>query len=251
VPRLVPKHPLVIRVTHWANVLVLGVMAYSGLLIYWANDVYAVRLGGWELVKFFPQWVYDRLDLANGLAAGMAWHFAFAWLFAVNGLVYVGYLVWSGEWRFIVPGRGSVRHAWHTVLHDLRVRKAPPPPAKFNGAQRFAYTGVVVMGALAVLSGLAILKPVQLGWLTGLFGGYQTARGVHFALTIAFGLFVVVHVAQVAKAGWNNFRAMVSGYEVEHPAPEERREPRTPAPATPAAVPAASSGPTATTAPPC
>lgn len=216
-PRLAAKHPLPIRVSHWLNVPVLAVLVWSGLLIYWAYDPYQIAVGGVVLVKFFPDWVYRTLDLEYGLATGMAYHFAFAWVFAANGLFYVGYLAWSGEWRVLVPTRRSFREAWHVVLHDLHLRKTPLPPAKFNAAQRFAYTGVVLMGAGSVVTGLAILKPTQLGWLTFVLGGYQFARLLHFALMIGFVLFVVVHLAQVAKAGWNNFRAMVAGYEVVPP----------------------------------
>jgi len=222
-PRFAAKHPLTIRVTHWVNVPVLSVMVWSGLLIYWAYDPYQIRVAGVVLVRFFPAWFYEALDLEYGLATGMAYHFAFAWLFAINGLAYVGYLLWSGEWRALAPDRRSFREAWHVILHDLRLRKQPLPPAKFNAAQRLAYTGVILMGAGSVLTGLAIWKPTQLGWLTALCGGYQTARLLHFVLMIGFVLFVIVHLAQVAKAGWNNFRAMVAGFEVLKPA-EERRD---------------------------
>lgn len=219
-PRLAAKHPLPIRISHWLNVPVTAVMAWSGLLIYWAYDPYTIQVFGVVLVKFFPDWFYRALDLESGLATGMAYHFAFAWVFAVNGLFYAGYLVWSGEWRALVPTRRSFREAWHVVLHDLKLRKDPLPPGKFNAAQRFAYTGVVLMGAGAVVTGLAILKPTQLAWLTTMLGGYQFARLLHFALLIGFGLFVAVHLAQVAKAGWNNFRAMVAGFEVVPPPKE-------------------------------
>jgi thiosulfate reductase cytochrome b subunit len=104
--------------------------------------------------------------------------------------------------------------AWHVILHDLGLRKEPLPPGKFNAAQKIAYTGIIVMGAGSLLTGLAILKPVQLGWLTWALGGYQSARLIHFALTIGYVLFVVVHVSQVIKAGWNNFRSMIAGYEI-------------------------------------
>jgi thiosulfate reductase cytochrome b subunit len=229
-PRLASKHPLVIRVTHWINVPVLSVMVWSGLLIYWAYDPYQIRIAGVVLVKFFPQWIYEALDLEFGLATGMAYHLAFAWLFTTNGLVYVAYLLRSGEWRALVPTRRSFREAWHVVLHDLRLRRQPLPPAKFNAAQRFAYTGVILMGAGSVLTGLAIWKPTQFWWLTTAFGGYQAARLWHFALMIGFLLFVLVHLAQVAKAGWNNFRAMVAGYEVVNPTEEEcDAEPAVPA----------------------
>ena len=82
--------------------------------------------------------MYETLDLEYGLATGMAYHFAFAWPFAINGLVYVGYLSCSGEWRTLAPNRRSFREAVHVVLHDLRLRRQPPPRAKFNAAQRLA-----------------------------------------------------------------------------------------------------------------
>jgi thiosulfate reductase cytochrome b subunit len=123
--------------------------------------------------------------------------------------------VWlSGEWRHLLPRRDSLKEAFQVVLHDLGIRKKPLPPAKFNHAQRIAYTSAIVMGALMVVTGLAIYKPTQLSWLVTLLGGYQAARLEHFVVTWLLVAFFLVHVAQVAKAGWNNFRAMITGYEV-------------------------------------
>ena len=136
------------------------------------------------------------------------------WLFAVNGLLYVGYTFWSGEWRELVPNRRTLKDAWQVVLHDLGIRKRPSPPGEFNGAQRLAYTGVVVIGAGSLLTGLAIYKPVQLAWLTTLLGGYPAARLEHFVLTLGYVVFFLIHITQVVRAGWNNFRAMVIGVEV-------------------------------------
>ena len=222
--RLEPKHPRPIRWMHWINVPVLTVMIWSGLLIYWANDVYELRVGGVTLFHFFPDWFYRVLGLDHHLATGMAYHFAFMWLFAVNGLCYVLYTFFSGEWRHLLPNRQSPREAWHVILHDLGLRKTPPALGKFNGAQRLAYMGVILMGAGSLVTGLAIYKPTQLAWLTGLLGGYTWARWEHFALTVGYVLFFVVHVAQVIRAGWNNFRAMITGYELV-----AASEPRTPA----------------------
>jgi thiosulfate reductase cytochrome b subunit len=198
---------------HWINVPLLTIMIWSGLLIYWANDVYSI---GWGVVSFhfFPDWFYDALHLKFRLAEGMAWHFTFMWFFALNGLCYVLYTVLSGEWRHLLPNRHTPREAWHVVLHDLGLRKTPLPRAKFNGAQRLAYTGVILMGAGSLVTGLAIYKPTQLAWLTNLLGGYSWARAEHFTLTVGYVLFFVVHIAQVIRAGGNNFRAMVSGYEL-------------------------------------
>jgi thiosulfate reductase cytochrome b subunit len=212
--RLENKHPRAIRWMHWINVPVLGIMIWSGLLIYWANDVYRIGWGSFTLFAFFPDWFYKALNLEHRLAEGMAWHFAFMWLFALNGLAYVLYTIISGEWRHLVPGRRSFREAWQVLLHDLHLSKAQPPRRKFNGAQQFAYTGVILMGAGSLVTGLAIYKPVQLSWLTGVLGGYAWARAEHFALTIGYVLFFLIHITQVVRAGWNNFRAMVAGHEL-------------------------------------
>jgi thiosulfate reductase cytochrome b subunit len=212
--RLERKHSLATRIFHWINAPVLAVMIYSGLLIYWANDIYAIRLGGFTIIRFFPAWFYEVIHLDHRLAEGMAWHFTFMWLFAINGLLYVGYTLWSGEWRELAPNRHTIAEAWQVVLHDLGIRKQPLPSRKFNGAQRLAYTGVVAMGAGSLLTGLAIYKPVQAAWLTTMLGGYPMARLEHFALTIGYVVFFVIHITQVIRAGWNNFRAMVIGVEV-------------------------------------
>lgn len=212
--QLVKKHPRAIRWFHWINVPLLTLMIWSGLLIYWANDVYRIGYGEITLFKFFPDAFYSALNLKHRLAEGMAWHFFIMWLFALNGVLYVGYTFLSGEWRHLLPNRHSFREALHVVLHDLHLRKEPPPPAKFNGAQRIAYTSVILMGAGSLLTGLAIYKPVQAGWLTRVLGGYEWARFWHFWLTVGYVLFFLIHLSQVIKTGWNNFRAMVTGYEV-------------------------------------
>ncbi len=208
------KHALAVRWLHWINFPLLTIMIWSGLLIYWANDVYEVRLGSHVLFAFFPQWFYDFFNIPYRLAEGMAYHFVFMWLFFFNGLLYFLYLLISGQWRLLFPNRQSFKEGWHQVLYDLRIHKEEPKAIKYNGAQRIAYTGVLVMGFLMILTGLAIYKPIQLMGLTALFGGYEGARLVHFIITILFVLFFMVHIWQVIRAGWNNFRSMVSGYEV-------------------------------------
>jgi thiosulfate reductase cytochrome b subunit len=207
------KHPLAIRWFHWVNFPVLLVMIWSGTLIYWANDEYRIALGNTEILKFYPPGFYKALNIPFRLAEGMAWHFAFMWLFFVNGFLYVLYTAFSGEWRYLLPHRGSLKEAWHVLLHDLRLSKKPLPAKKFNGAQQIAYTSIIVMGIGSLITGWAIYKPTQLHWLTWLCGGYESARLIHFMLTIGYCLFFVVHIAQVIKAGWNNFQAMVTGWE--------------------------------------
>lgn len=220
------KHPLAIRWFHWVNFPVLFVMIWSGTLIYWANDEYALHLGDLELFKFYPPGFYKALNIPFRLADGMAWHFAFMWLFFINGFLYVLYTAFSGEWRYLLPRKGSFKEAWLVLLHDLHLSKKPLPEKKFNGAQQIAYTSIVVMGIGSLLTGLAIYKPTQLAGLTWLFGGYETARLIHFVLTIGYCLFFLVHIAQVIRAGWNNFQAMVTGWEVvKKKGQEEGQEP--------------------------
>ena len=89
-----------------------------------------------------------------------------------------------------------------------------PPRRKFNGAQQFAYTSIVLMGFGSLVTGLAIWKSVQFGWLIWLLGGYQAARIEHFLLTIGYVLFFFIHILQVLRAGWNNLQSMITGYEV-------------------------------------
>ncbi len=208
------KHRLAIRWFHWVNFPLLALMIWSGLWIYWANDVYRIGLGRLTLFKFFPQGFYSAFGLKQHLAEGMAWHFYFMWFFVVNGILYVTYTVVSGEWRYLVPNRQSFREAMLVTLHDLGLSKGKLPQRKFNGAQQIAYTSsIILMGFGSVVTGLAIYKPIQVAWLDALLGGYQAARFEHFLLAMGYVLFFVIHVAQVIRAGWNNFRSMVSGYE--------------------------------------
>ncbi len=203
---VVEKHPRAIRWFHWIHFPLLLLMIWSGVLIYWANDAY---------IKI-PPTLADRLNISGRLAEGMGWHFFLIWLFALNGILYVLYLLFSGEWKTLIPKKRDFKNALLVALHDFKIIKsAPAQDGKFNSAQKVAYTTIILMGGGALLTGFAIFKPVQAGLLTELLGGYEAARLEHFLLTIGFVFFFLIHIAQVAKAGWNNFRAMVAGYEIK------------------------------------
>jgi thiosulfate reductase cytochrome b subunit len=217
------KHSLATRWMHWINFPLLFVMIYSGILIYWADSqheglnahhIYRVGIGHWTLFRFFPRWFYNDFHLKYQLAQGLAYHFFFMWFFALNGIVYVFYTLLSGEWRNLIPTRHSLVGALHIVTHDLGLSTRPLQQQKFNDAQRVAYTGVVLMGIGSLLTGLAIYKPTELHIITTLLGGYEVARWFHFWLTLFYVVFFLVHFAQVIRAGWNSFRAMLIGYQV-------------------------------------
>jgi thiosulfate reductase cytochrome b subunit len=217
------KHPLAIRWMHWVNFPVLFTMIWSGLLIYWNDSdnayqhphaVYRVGIGSLTLVRLFPPWFWKAIHAPYRVTEGLGYHFFFMWLFAINGILYVSYLLISGEWRLLVPERRSIRDAIQVTLVDLHLRKGLPPQKKYNGAQRIAYSVVILMGLGSLVTGLSIYKPTQVHWVTTLLGGYEIAWWEHFWLTMGFCGFFVVHVVQVVLAGWNNFRSMVSGYEI-------------------------------------
>jgi thiosulfate reductase cytochrome b subunit len=222
--RLDRKHPLAIRWMHWVNFPVLFTMIWSGLLIYWNDSdnayhhphaVYRVGLGPITLFRFFPQWFWKAMDAPYHVTQGLGYHFFFMWIFAINGFCYLVYVLLSGEWRFVVPDRESLKQAILVTLKDMHLSKYLPPQTKYNGAQKIAYTSVIFMGAGSLITGLSIYKPTSAHWLTTLLGGYEMARWEHFLLTIGFCGFFVIHVTQVVLAGWNNFRSMVSGLEVK------------------------------------
>lgn len=204
--RIIEKHARILRWTHWLNFVLLSLMIWSGILIYWADQAF---------IKLPPAFV-SSLNINHRLAEGMGWHFFLMWPFFINGVIYLFYLILSGEWRDRFPDRQSFPEAFQVLLHDLKIRKtAPPLRGKYNAGQRIAYSGALLMGVGSLITGLAIYKPVQVGWLTFMLGGYKAARFEHFLLMTGFIFFFIIHIIQVIRAGWNNFRGMVAGYEVE------------------------------------
>jgi thiosulfate reductase cytochrome b subunit len=208
------KHRLATRWFHWIHFPMISVMIFSGMLIYWAYDPYRIGLGSVTVFHFFPDWFYDLTGIGQKLALGMAFHFAFAWFFALNGIAYVLYTLFSGQWRELVPERKSFAEALQVAMHEMGFKVPLPPQGRYNAAQRITYSAIVFMGCLSLVTGLAIYKPAQLHWLTALLGGYEWARWEHFWLTMGYVGFFVIHIGQVIRAGWANFRSMVCGYDL-------------------------------------
>lgn len=190
--------PWPVRLSHWLHLPLLVIMAGSGLQILVAFPSLGPKGHPYGWYPWHGSAPPSWLRLGKWLAGARHWHFAFAWLFVANGLFYVGWLLASGEWRrrWFHPLRDT-GHALSTAAYYLRIRKQAPPQGLYNGLQRLAYTTATVLGALAVLSGLAIYKPVQLHWLAAAFGGYDPARAVHFLVLVLLGLFTVGHVIMV------------------------------------------------------
>jgi thiosulfate reductase cytochrome b subunit len=191
-------HPLWVRITHWINAVAMLLMIGSGWQIYNASPL--------PLFNFeFP----SAVTLGGWLAAGIAWHLAALWLLLVNGLVYVTLGLATGRFRaklFPIRPREVVRDFGAA----LRGRLAYKDLGTYNAVQKLFYVGVICAGIVIVLSGLSIWKPVQFQELTALFGGYDTARYVHFFAMATIVAFLIVHVL-LALIVPRSLRAMIAG----------------------------------------
>jgi thiosulfate reductase cytochrome b subunit len=210
------KHSLALRWMHWLNFPLLMIMMYSGMRIYWSDlqEPYAIGIGGWQVFEFWPDGVNSALQLERKLAKGIAFHLNFGWFFVLNGIAYLVFLSRKGAWRHIVPDVQGIRDARKTVAHDLHLTDEKPVQGKYNPAQQVTYTLVILVSVLLVTSGFAIYKSGQLSWLEAAFGGYDSARWVHFTSTIVLLGFFFVHVIQVIRAGWATFASMITGYRL-------------------------------------
>jgi thiosulfate reductase cytochrome b subunit len=189
-------HPGWVRVTHWINAIAMLMMIGSGWQIYDASPLFGF---------VFP----PQIALGNWLAGALLWHFAAMWLLVINGLVYVALGLATGRFRTkLFPI--SPREVFRDLAAALRGRLSHDDLSVYNAVQKLLYTGVLLAGLVIVLSGISIWKPVQFWWLTAFFGGYNTARYVHFAAMTAIVAFVVVHVA-LALIVPKSLRAMIVG----------------------------------------
>jgi thiosulfate reductase cytochrome b subunit len=188
--------PAWVRVVHWINAVAMVLMIMSGWQIYNASPLFgfsfspSITLGGW-------------------LGGALLWHFAAMWLLMVNGLVYLTLGFASGRFRKkLLPITPS------GVISDARAaltgKLSHDDLTRYNYVQKMLYAGIIVVGIVIVLSGLSIWKPVQLQWLTALFGGYDVARYVHFVCMSAIVAFLVIHVA-LALLVPRSLRAMIIG----------------------------------------
>jgi thiosulfate reductase cytochrome b subunit len=198
-----PAHPLPIRIMHWVGAASIISMMLSGWAIYNASP---------SLPFTFASW----MTLGGWLAGGIAWHIAVTWVLFADGIAYLLYGFLSGHFRQDLRPLGP-----RAVIVDLVAAltgRLGHSLGQYNAVQRLLYVGVIVLICCSVATGLSIWKPVQLGWLTDLFGGYPFARGIHLAAMIGIALFVAVHLTLVVIFP-RTLIAMLTGKAAE---PEER-----------------------------
>lgn len=216
------RHHWIVRVTHWVNVLALGIMVTSGLRIFNAYPAFARKGETFCCYPFAGRAIPDWLTFGGWLAGARHWHFAAMWLLVVNGLVYLGFNYLHGDWRDVTPRRGDLRDAWEMVKFYVFARRDHPRQGKHNALQRAAYFAMPVLGVVAVVSGVAIWKPVELAWLTNLLGGYVWARYWHFLAMVGLVGMTAVHVFMVFSVDPYALRAITTGGYDEEKSPEAR-----------------------------
>lgn len=261
---LVKRHGLVVRVTHWINVVAITLLLMSGLQIfnahpalYWGQASHfstpwismtaqdkgdrmigvtkvgpvafeSTGLFGWSgkpgagEKRGFPSWA--TIPSYRSLADGRIWHFALAWLFVLNGLVYLTAAILGGHLKNDLWPRLkelSPANLWHEIVEHARFRFPKDERARtYNILQKGAYLAVIlVLLPLMVGTGLTMSPNMNAAWpwLVELFGGRQSARTIHFLSASGIVAFVVVHLVMVVASGtWNNIRSMITGrYAIE------------------------------------
>ncbi len=235
-------HARWVRVSHWVGAASLLVLAVTGFLIlmvhprlYWGeagNDLMPAlielpisrnyRHGGWDAPRAFtagaagPMTASRTFDIFNQNGWGRSLHFLAAWCLVIPGVVYLVRGVASGHFRSrLWPAAGELTPdaLRRSVVDHVRLRITPAAGgSRYNVLQKIAYTAVVFAAApLMVVTGLAMSPAIGAAWpsLPALFGGYQSARTIHFVAFVALVLFVVVHVVMVVASGFRRqMRAM-------------------------------------------
>lgn len=178
------------------------------------------KVDGQPTVRGFPAWA--TIPGPQWLSMGRAWHFFFAWLFAINGVLFAAYALWTRHLtRDLVPTRRDWRGIGRSII-DHALLKHPKGEAalRYNVLQRIAYFVVIfVFGGGVVLMGLAMSPRMDsvLGWLVDAVGGRQSARSIHFLFAMGFVAFFLIHVFEVIVTGLgNNLRSIITGrYAIE------------------------------------
>ena len=215
------RHAVITRITHWINVVCLTLLLMSGFQIFNAHRYLHWGKFGADadphllvLPKGIPAWA--TVPSWQDLATGRMWHFFFAWLFVINGLIYLLWGLFSGHFRRdFIPTGAQLRGIGRSVLDHLRLKFPKGEEAKsYNVLQKFAYIGIVVLLPFMLLTGLTMSPAVDTAfpWLLDLFGGRQSARTLHFIFAWGIIGFVIIHLIAIRAAGpINEIGSMITG----------------------------------------
>ncbi|KAA1177274.1 hypothetical protein FP026_25635 [Rhizobium tropici] len=194
-----------------------GVLRVGSLSVATTGILGVSRVGSDVTERGFPSWA--TIPSYQDLATGRRWHLFFAWLFVINGSIYLLYGFLGGHFRRDLapsPDELSPSHlkqeiADHARLHFPKGEKA----RHYNVLQKLSYLIVIfILLPLMLATGLTMSPSMDAGFpfLLDFFGGRQSARSIHFICAWSIVFFVLVHVAMVILSGlWNNMRSMITG----------------------------------------
>ena len=235
------EHPRLVRLAHWLNAVTVMVMTMSGLQIFAAFPSFGPKIPQSDLID-----VPEMFRLGGWLGGALQWHYAFAWVFTLTGIVYVSYLALSGRWRRVVLRPSEIRGIWPMARHYFLGKPKPEAREPYNPLQKLAYTSTIMCGVLAAGTGVLLSTPVQFGTAVAMLGDFQTIRLLHFGAMVGFLAFIPGHLLMVALHGWSTFASMLTGWKkapdylddrrIKHPSGAHRRRP-------PGACPSASPSP--------
>jgi Ni/Fe-hydrogenase b-type cytochrome subunit len=204
------EHPWPVRFTHWLNTIALFVMVGSGLQIFRAFPSFGAKIPQNDLLNW-PK----TFAIGGWLGGALQWHLTFMWIYMATGIFYLGYQIFSGNYRQVLFSRGDLRGVWPMARHYFLFGPKPPTTQVYNPLQKLAYTSAIALGILTVLTGFAVWKPVQFSWLVWPMGGFHLARLWHFLVMWAILIFLLGHLVMVVLHGWNNFVSMLTGWKTD------------------------------------
>ena len=203
------EHPWAVRFCHWTNAVAITVLALSGLQIFNAFPSLGAKIPEQDLITAVP----GALTLGGWLGGALQWHFTFMWIFTGAGLLYVVSQIVSGHYRTVLFTPRDLPGVWPMARHYFLFGPKPPATAQYNPLQKLAYTSAIALGVISLLTGIVMYKPVQFSTLGLVFGGYPSARVLHFLAMCGILAFVPGHLVMVALHGWDNFQSMLTGWK--------------------------------------
>jgi thiosulfate reductase cytochrome b subunit len=229
------RHSALVRLTHWITTLCFIALVVSGFEVvvshprfYWGETGNDLTTPLFQLPipasrALVPTGYGYVLPDQNGWSRSL--HFQSAWILVLTGLLYTVSLLITGHLqKDLLPNEADL--SWRVLLREiadhLRFKRPGVTEAwSYNLLQRLTYLFVIfVLFPLLLWTGLA-MSPAFVSAIPAtvtLLGGQQSARTIHFFLSLFLLLFVAVHVVMVCLAGFKNrMRAMITGHVPKDP----------------------------------
>lgn len=218
------RHSYNVRICHWINVVAFCYLVASGLMIflqfpelYWGKVGFQGHPAFFRLSDWGISW--EQADAMGNRRWGRNYHYLFAWVFLINGVVYLIWNLWQKRfYQKLLPRRTelSLSHLKKDIVDHLHFRRPEGEAAHhYNLLQKLSYLIVVfLLFPFMLLTGLAQMPAFTAisPELIDLFGGRQTARTLHVLCTVLLVLFVVVHVIEILVGEvTNKMRSMITG----------------------------------------